>query len=213
MQEHISLSTPFTRDFPELSHLTRDELQDLLNDPVYFQAIFYSLPRVKAMYEAQNELGMANESIAKSNLAMQDDLYALRAQTQEAFDEAKAMESRWKETERTQKEVYQRYSPQFLLMRLRHATTAQDDKSEALANSFISSDSFSSASTLSASFTTAGSETPSDSPTPRTASVPHAGFANDVEEFIREYRELRKVYHKRVMWGDRWASGQVEWVE
>lgn len=34
-------------------------------DPVYFQAIFHSLERVKALYQAQAELGMANESIAR----------------------------------------------------------------------------------------------------------------------------------------------------
>ncbi|SJL07491.1 uncharacterized protein ARMOST_10841 [Armillaria ostoyae] len=36
-----------------------------------------------------------------------------------------------------QKDVYQRFTPQFLLMRLRHATTAQDDASEALASTFV----------------------------------------------------------------------------
>lgn len=42
----------------------REDLEDLLTDPVYFQAVFHSLPRVKAMFQAQAELGMANESIA-----------------------------------------------------------------------------------------------------------------------------------------------------
>jgi len=42
----------------------REDIEDLLTDPTYFQAIFHSLPQVKALYEAQAELGMANESIA-----------------------------------------------------------------------------------------------------------------------------------------------------
>jgi hypothetical protein len=42
----------------------REDLEDLLVDPTYFQAIFHTLGRVKYMYQAQAELGLANESIA-----------------------------------------------------------------------------------------------------------------------------------------------------
>ncbi|KAG6377079.1 hypothetical protein JVT61DRAFT_1130 [Boletus reticuloceps] len=172
-------------EFPELSHLRHADLVldvDLLNDPAYFQAVFHSLPRVEALYQSQTELGMANEAIAQSNLALQDRLYQLRSETKDAFDEAKSLEVRWKEVEREQKEVYQRFSPQFLLLRLRHATTDQDNASEALASSFVRS-------------------SPSSGP----------NDTSDVDEFVRELRELRKTYHKRVMWGDRWTGGQVIW--
>lgn len=81
-----------------------------------------------------------------------------------------------------------RFTPQFLLMRLKHATTAQDDLSEALASSFIQGSSASSEPTT-------GSQT----------------SGRDVEEFIKEFKELRKTYHKRAMWGDRWTKGQVAW--
>lgn len=67
-------------------------------------------------------------------------------------------------------------------MRLKHATTAQDEASEALASSFVQGP-------------------PSDS------SIPSNG--RDVDEFVKEFRELRKTYHKRVIWGDRWSAGQV----
>lgn len=120
----------------------------------------------------------------------------------DAFNEAKQLEARWKEVEREQKEVYQvrhrnyhttkhgstlsdstmlkRFSPQFLLMRLKHATTAQDELSEALGTSFVQ-----------------GS---SSDPT---------GNGKDIDDFVKEFKELRKTYHKRVMWGDRWSTGQV----
>lgn len=71
-------------------------------------------------------------------------------------------------------------------MRLRHATTAQDDTSEALASAFIQS----------------------------SFSAPNGqGETNgkDVDDFVKEFKELRKTYHKRVMWGDRWAAGKVDW--
>lgn len=35
--------------------------------------------------------------------------------------------------------------------------------------------------------------------------------SRNIDDFVREFRELRKVYHKRVIWGDRWAAGQVAW--
>jgi ESCRT-I complex subunit VPS37 len=131
---------------------------------------------------------------------LQEELYKLRSETKDAFDEAKSLEARWAELQREQREVYQvrhgpwtllllttiqRFTPQFLLMRLRHATTAQDDLSETLASSFVRSTSS------------------------ETAATPANG--KEVEDFVNEFRELRKTYHKRVMWGDRWTIGQVGW--
>ncbi|KAK0244239.1 hypothetical protein EDD85DRAFT_945550 [Armillaria nabsnona] len=184
------LSTQLLHDFPELAYLSREDLEDLLSDHTYFQAVFHSLPRVKAMFQAQAELGMANEAIAKNNLTLQDSLHALRSETKEAFDESKALEARWKELEKEQKDVYQRFTPQFLLMRLRHATTAQDDASEALASAFVQQ----------------------QRPLPFDASS-GTGTPNgrDIEDFVKEFKDLRKTYHKRVIWGDRWANGQVVW--
>jgi len=171
--------TPLTTEYPELAHLSREDLEDLLRDPAYFQAVFYSLSRVQSLYESQGELGLANESIAQTNLNLQDSLYALREDTKAAFDEAKALEARWKEIDREQKELYQRFSPQFLLLRLRHAATAQDDASEAAASAFVQ------------------------------AARTEGG--KDVDEFVREFKEMRKQYHKRAMWVERWTAGDVAW--
>lgn len=176
------MSAQLQVDFPELAHLSREDLEDLLNDQPYFEAVFHSLPQVKALYQAQAELGLANEAIAKNSLALQEPLYRLRQDTKDAFDDAKRLEARWKEVEREQREVYQRFTPQFLLMRLKHATTAQDETSEALASAFVN------ASPSDSSSTTSG---------------------KDVDDFVKEFRELRKIYHKRVIWGDRWTAGQV----
>ncbi|KAF7314442.1 Vacuolar protein-sorting-associated protein 37 1 [Mycena kentingensis (nom. inval.)] len=180
------MATQLLADFPELADLSREDLEDLLSDPVYFQAVFHSLSRVKAMYQTQAELGMANESLAKRNLSLQEPLYKLRAETKEAFEDAKNLEARWKAVERDQREVYQRFSPQFLLMRLKHSKTAQDDASEALASEFVQQSAAS------------GGATPNN---------------GEVDHFIKEYKELRKTYHKRAMWEDRWSSGLVHWRE
>ena len=131
-------------NFPELAHLSsvsiesffagcaqcfftrREDLEDLISDPVFFQAMFHSLGCVKDLYRSQAELGMANEAIAsgcilqfnsykkevfrnsiENNLALQQRLYELRSETKDAFDEAKRLEARWKELEKEQKEIYQ----------------------------------------------------------------------------------------------------------
>jgi ESCRT-I complex subunit VPS37 len=142
-----------------------------------------------------------NSYTVDNNLTLQESLYRLRAETKDAFDEAKALEARWKDLEREQKEVYQvrqthitseepltyslqRFTPQFLLMRLRHATTAQDDESEALASLFVQSGE---------------------------ASNQISSNGKDIDDFVKEFKASRKQYHKRVMWGDRWANGQVTW--
>lgn len=77
-------------------------------------------------------------------------------------------------------------------MRLRHSTTAQDDASEALVSSFIQQ-------TLSNSTENVESRT----------GTPKA--SRELDDFIKEYKELRKVYHKRALWGEKWANGQVMW--
>lgn len=49
-------------------------------------------------------------------MTLQDSLYRLRAETKDAFDEAKALEARWKDLEREQKEVYQVCLISFILL-------------------------------------------------------------------------------------------------
>ena len=45
----------------------RDDLEDMLAEPAYFQAIFHSLSKVKELYQSQAELGLANETIASES--------------------------------------------------------------------------------------------------------------------------------------------------
>ncbi|KAJ7819355.1 hypothetical protein B0H14DRAFT_2836563 [Mycena olivaceomarginata] len=174
------MATPLLADFPELADLSQYSTRS---------------PRVKAMYQSQAELGMANESIAKHNLELQDPLYRLRAETQEAFDDAKNLETRWRDVER--EAAGGRFSPQFLLMRLKHSKTAQDDASEALASAFVQQ---SSSSSITTSDTGTGTGTPNGN-----------GTGREIDDFVREFKDMRKVYHKRVIWEDRWSAGLVNW--
>ncbi|KAF9485917.1 hypothetical protein BDN70DRAFT_902945 [Pholiota conissans] len=183
------MDNQLTRDFPELAGLSREDLEDMLSDPLYFQAVFHSLSFVKDLYRSQAELGHANEAIAKNNLALQQRLYELRTETRDAFDDAKNLEARWKELDKEQKEVYQRFTPQFLSMRLRHSITAHDDSSEALASAFVQ-------------------QSTSEFEKSRTGT---SKVSREVDDFIKEFKESRKVYHKRALWGEKWANDQVIW--
>lgn len=49
----------------------------------------------------------ARTSTLENNLSLQEQLYTLRTETQQAFDEAKALEAKWKELEKEQRELYQ----------------------------------------------------------------------------------------------------------
>ncbi len=140
------------------------------------------------------------------NLSLQRRLYDLRSETKDAFDEAKRLESRWKELEKAQREVYQvrpqvihrkelhdmlykRFTPQFLLLRLRHSVTAQDEASEALVSSFVQ-------------------QTPTK---PSDGNAGASKIGQDIEEFIRDFKESRKIYHKRALWVEKWATGHIIW--
>ena len=52
-------------------------------------------------------LSLSCDDDTDQNLALQDELYRLRSEAKEAFDEAKALGTRWTELQREQKEVYQ----------------------------------------------------------------------------------------------------------
>ena len=45
----------------------REDLEDILADPAYFEAIFHSLSKVKELYQSQAEFGLANETIASAS--------------------------------------------------------------------------------------------------------------------------------------------------
>ena len=106
------------------------------------------------LYQSQAELGLANETIASAlsveivsiplpltqrllgqNLALQDELYRLRSETKDAFDEAKALEARWAELQREQKEIYQvRHS---MASRWLFYVYTNDDHSDSHLNSYL----------------------------------------------------------------------------
>jgi len=68
------------------------------------------------------------------------------------------------------------------MLRLRHATTAQDEAAEKVASEFV-----------------------------KGSSPDGLASGKEVDDFVKDFREMRRVYHKRVIFGDRWAKGDVAW--
>ncbi|KZT60299.1 hypothetical protein CALCODRAFT_448952 [Calocera cornea HHB12733] len=179
------MNTPLTQTYPELAHLSEEDVKEAIADPAYLGALVNTLPAAQHATKDILDLANLNDELAHRSLAMQDDLNRLRAETQAAFDHAQDLKRRWADVDREQRDVYQRFAPTFLLMRLRHATTDLDVTSERLASEFVK---------------------------PSTAEIEHeADTARAVDGFVREFREMRKAYHKRVMWGDKSAEGKVHW--
>lgn len=69
----------------------------MLRSPDYFDAFFGTLPQARALYEEHAELLRANKELAEKNMALKARHEGLRAETQTAFDEAKALQKRWHE--------------------------------------------------------------------------------------------------------------------
>lgn len=108
-------------------------------------------------------------------------------------------------------------------MRLRHATTAQDEASEAIATAFVKGEPSPSSHPPSAPISTTASPLPvlgeSHATYTTTGTAMGLGGASavaagrEVDVFVKEFKDARKKYHKRAMWVERWSSGQVAWRE
>ena len=75
-------------------------------------------------------------------------------------------------------------------MRLKQATTHQDDLSETLATNFVSTSSIND-------------------------DVNDNNYNSDkqqqleIDSFVNEFKQSRKLYHKRKIWSDKWSNGEI----
>ncbi|KAI5455487.1 hypothetical protein NCC49_000295 [Naganishia albida] len=210
------MSSRLLQEYPTLATYSEEQLKDLLTNDELLDAFLYSLPAVQGVLEHQQQLSKANDELAKKNLALQDDLIALRAATASAYSTAQHLKDRWKEVEQKQAGLYSKYRPSFLHLRLRHATSDQDALTESIASSFIES-------------STSVTRGPSRVDSPASAMVAGQGSRTrddglglpsalgeapmSLEDFVRTFKAARKVYHKRAIWCERWSRGEVAWRE
>jgi ESCRT-I complex subunit VPS37 len=124
------------------------------------------------------------------------------------------------------KEAYKKFTPSSLLFTLTQSASKLHDESESLANAFVEglpleiavSSAFADDMRYLANGCTiflkstshgltppdSGTATPTNRETPREAAESEATF-------VRRYRALRTIYHRRNLMADRWARGSVTW--
>ncbi|KAL7418532.1 hypothetical protein Q5752_006990 [Cryptotrichosporon argae] len=201
------MSTPLLQQFPSLSTYPDAFLKDLLSDPALVEAFLFTLPEVQALAAEVEQLGKENEELARQNLALEDGLVALRDATEQAYAHAEGMKRQWADIDKAQTNLYSKFRPSFLHLRLKHSLTAQDEASEKIAAAFIESG---------ASGNGSGAVSRVDSPAPgasdeRPASVLDRSTSRPLDDFVTEFKAARKTYHKRAIWAERWSRGEVAW--
>ncbi len=58
------MTTPLLQRFPTLSHLSENDLKDLLSDENLLQAFLYSLPEIGGVLDEHERLSRENETLA-----------------------------------------------------------------------------------------------------------------------------------------------------
>ncbi|TIA92151.1 hypothetical protein E3P99_00699 [Wallemia hederae] len=166
------------------------DLEELLQSPSYLDAVYETLPRTEALRKREELLMLSNEDLARRNMELGEALIALRRETQQSYDDATAAYERWNGIEKQLKDLDHKTSPGFLTMRLKQAVSQQDDLSESIASEFISSASLE------------GSGSGSDSAQEQ---------QQRIDTFVKEFKQVRKLYHKRNIWADKASHGDVIW--
>ncbi|WFC94919.1 hypothetical protein MBRA1_001557 [Malassezia brasiliensis] len=195
-----SEASPLAHEFPRIAQLSRDELRELVETPAnaheardqsaYLDALLHTLPDVRALYDEHEQLLHDVECAAAQNEQLRPVLLALRAQTRATYDEACAADAAWPAIEREMDEAYKvriltltkRFTPSALQTRLQLAMNEVHDESETLANAYVEG-------------------------LPTSA----AGDIIDDTTFVRQYRALRTLYHRRAMLLEQCARQRVQW--
>lgn len=89
------MATALARDFPEIAALSRDELEELEHDEAYFDAVFHTLPQVRALYDAYATRLDEAHAAAQRNMSLRPELEQLRSETKDAFERARMAEAEW----------------------------------------------------------------------------------------------------------------------
>ncbi|CAG8547312.1 4922_t:CDS:2 [Dentiscutata heterogama] len=125
-------------EFPEILSKSKEDLEDLISNNVFFETFFESIERIRNTIAVRDEMRMGNEMSAKETLAQENDLNQLRQRVQEQENELLELNSTLQEKLKLQQNALQRFSPSVLLTKLKSGVQQSDELSEQMANSFLS---------------------------------------------------------------------------
>ncbi|EGG04365.1 uncharacterized protein MELLADRAFT_108521 [Melampsora larici-populina 98AG31] len=184
------INDQLSEDFPEISKLSKEDLQDLLKDEEYFNSRFILLNEVKSLFENQSGLIAANEVIAKfiqvyislieydvveKNLSLKDQLTKVRDETSLAFDHTHSLMKQFQELTKEQNELYLPFGEQSNRSRLLTALHESNQLTENLSSEFV-----------------------------------EEGLIEE-DVFVKEFKEERIKFYKRSIIVDRWNQGKIKW--
>lgn len=170
-------------------------MQLLLDDQDYFDAFFHTrIPQAVDLDQAVSLQIQRNLDLAQQSQALKPELDELRRETQALFEQAQELRTRSHYLAEAQHDHYRKFSQDAQLNRYRAATTLQEHLCESMLQSLLDGQFNTS---------TAAAAGAPDSPVPNSGSLD--------QQFIKQYREMRKVYHKRSIGLRKWEEGKVVW--
>ncbi|KAJ3078988.1 hypothetical protein HK102_004100, partial [Quaeritorhiza haematococci] len=137
-----------------------EELEEMLEDDNVFEEFFSNLEAVRNMKQVQRELRAGNENLARRNLEKEVQLQELQRTYEEQLKIFQNERVLFEEHCKVHQQESARFTPAFLLTKLRTAMQESEDLSESISISFLDG-------------------------------------KMGAEDFLKQFREIRKVYHMR----------------
>ncbi|WAR53144.1 hypothetical protein PtB15_2B575 [Puccinia triticina] len=117
--------------------MSKEDLQDLLNDPEFFHAMLIRQPEVKRVVEDHQAAINRNQALAERNLSLRPKLEELRDQVTASFNQTQQTISQFNDLLKQQADLYQPYGESASRSRLLTALHESDKSTESLANQFV----------------------------------------------------------------------------
>jgi len=141
IQQPASQQSP---DYPlalsKIQVMSKQELDDLLNDDEKFDDYIRSLQQIMQLYSEKEELMTSNKSLAEYNLSQEPDVRSKRETLAEKHREAIAMVETLKKTRAELESKSGSYKPDELYSLLQVSSTEVEQESEKLADEFLEGD-------------------------------------------------------------------------
>ncbi|KAH9461961.1 hypothetical protein MJO28_003279 [Puccinia striiformis f. sp. tritici] len=132
-----AIDDQLSREFPEIGAMSKEDLQDLLNDPDFFHAIMIRQPEVQKCVEEHQVAINRNQALAEKNLLLKPRLEGLRDQVTCSFNETQEKIAEFNKLLKQQTELYQMYGETGSRTRLLTALHESDKLSESIAHQFV----------------------------------------------------------------------------
>ncbi|KAA1094752.1 hypothetical protein PGT21_029220 [Puccinia graminis f. sp. tritici] len=132
-----TIDDQLSREFPEIGAMSKEDLQDLLNDPDFFHAMLIRQPELKRPIEDHQVAINRNQALAERNLSLRPKLEELRDQVTTSFNQTQQTISQFNDLLKQQADLYQPYGESASRSRLLTALHESDKLTESLANQFV----------------------------------------------------------------------------